>query len=89
MNQKNRIWQNCLLIIIALNSMLLIGCRYTRFEDGNGKSITYINTMFDTKAGKITLESPEGSKVYIENLDSTSKALEVLSQTLNKIPSAP
>lgn len=74
--------------IFLAGLLLLGGCRTIAFE-AQGRKITYTNYFFDTKLGSCDITFPDGAKVHLENLDTSSQALTVASKALdlvNKIP---
>lgn len=76
-------------ILPFLLVILISGCRMVTFTDNTGKKIQYFNFGYDTKVGKVTLKSPQGSEVIIENLDTTNKALDVAAEAISKVPIVP
>jgi hypothetical protein len=77
----------CIFVIGA--TLGLGGCRYMTYVGPDGRMFYYVNTGFDTKVGLVDVTTADGAKVHIENVDSSSKALEVADEALKIVNKAP
>lgn len=73
------------LLLIPL-LFLGLGCRYVEVELPNGNKVKYTNFLFDTKVGKMEIKAPTGETLTLENLDASSKAMDVATKALDKVP---
>ena len=73
-------------LLLSLLCLFVCGCRYVQVELPNGNKVTYVNGFFDTKIGKMEIKAPTGETLTLENMDGSSKAMDVAAKALDKIP---
>lgn len=79
--------------IIILGLLAIAGCRSIHVDLPDGRKVDYLNVGFDTKIGVLEIETDNGSKLRLENVDSASqgmvvagKALDLAAQAANPLP---
>lgn len=71
--------------------MFLAGCtnlKYTVVTPTETRSVDLNRIGYDTKIGKLSVQTQDGVKVDLENMDSQEKATNVLNKLIDKIPNA-
>jgi len=73
-------------LLLILLCLTMCGCRYIEVELPNGNKIKYVNLIYSTKIGKMDIKDTSCETLSLENLDSDSKALDIVGKSLDKIP---
>lgn len=76
---------------IILLLMLVSGCtsaRYTVTTGNEKREFSIIRPGYDTKIGELDVQTPDGVKLHLKDVDSKEKGTQLIEKLIDKIPNA-